>query len=193
MLIEVGGVIDLSHSVIVPTRITNLGGAVQCHPTECLPICTTCRDDYSLMLDDVDELPRVRAAHESTLSLTPVLLVCALVTLALSGGSIVWRRRRHCATNSPVEQQPTGIEMHNGFPTEPLLFDCASVAHFDCAERPTARTSAPVLLSVHPSYNEASDPGAALNISFGALRSSPAPIFVVDAAMQIVLWSRGAV
>ena len=155
----------------------------------------------------VDELPPTRtASRESTFSLTLIDLLGALAALVLLGGGAVWRRRR-CAASGPAEQQTAGIEMvemgGGGLPTEPLLFDCMNVSHVDDDERPAVQTQehedpssfllapAPLApLPVDPSLNEA--PAQDLNMSFLALRSSPAPIFVVNTAMRIVLWSRGA-
>ena len=225
MLIDIRGAVDLLHSVFLSIEangtassgIVNLGGEVRCDPAECLPVCTSCRNDAAdtptslpttlpavppAALPTALPTPSPMASRESTFSVMPISLLSALAALVLGGGVAVWRRRR-CATSGPVEQQTTGVEMGDGLPTEPLLFDCMTVAHVGDDERlavqtqehedPSSFSSAPaplVPLGVDPSLDEA--PAQDLNMSFLALRSSPAPIFVVDTAMRIVLWSRGA-
>ena len=132
--------------------------------------------DTLLEEDDVDALPRSRVAdRESTFSgLVLILLACALVALALLGVVAVWRPRP-CATSGAAEQETAGIEMRDGF--LPLLDDNLE------------RAVAPMLLPVEMSATEA--PVQELNVSFAALRSSPATVFGIDTAMRIVLWSRG--
>ena len=185
VLINTGGKVDLSSSIFLSndangsaSGIVNLGGEVQCDPSQCLPVCTSCRDTTDPLLeeDDVDALPRSRVAdRESTFSgLVLIRLACALVALALLGVVAVWRRRP-CATSGAAEQQTTGIEMRDDF--LPLLEDNAE------------RAAAPMSLPVETSATDA--PARELNVSFAALRSSPAPVFGIDTAMRIVLWSRG--
>ena len=186
VLINTGGTVDLSSSIFLSndasgsaSEIVNLGGEVQCDPSQCLPVCTSCRrntTDTLLEEDDVDALPRSRVAgRESTFSgLVLILLACALVALALFKAAAVWRRRP-CATSGAAEQETAGIEMRDGF--LPLLDDNLE------------RAVAPMLLPVEMSATEA--PVQELNVSFAALRSSPAPVFGIDTAMRIVLWSRG--
>ena len=186
MLINTGGTVDLSSSIFLSndasgsaSDIVNLGGEVQCDPSQCLPVCTSCRRDTTGTLleeDDVDALPRSRVAdRESTLpGLVLILLACALVALALLGVVAVWRRRP-CAPSGAAEQETAGIEMRDGF--LPLLDDNPE------------RAAAPMLLPDEMSATEA--PAQELNVSFAALRSSPAPVFGIDTAMRIVLWSRG--
>jgi hypothetical protein len=173
-------------------------------PTALPTLSTTPIITMPLEDDAVDELPPTRtASRESTFSLMLLDLLGALAALVLLGGVALWRRRR-CAASGPAEQQMAGIEMGDGgLPTEPLFFDCMNVSHVDGDERPAAQTQehedpssfllapAPLApLPVDPSLDEA--PAQDLNMSFLALRSSPAPIFVVNTAMRIVLWSRGA-
>ena len=225
LLIDIHGAIDLLHSVFLSIEangtassgIVNLGGQVRCDPAECLRICTSCLHDAAdtptslpttlpavppAALPTALPTPSPTASRESTFSLMPITLFSALAALVLWGGAAVWRRRR-CATSGPVEQQTTEIEMGDGLPTEPLLFDCMTVAYVDDDERlavqtqededPSSFSSASAQLAplgVDPSLDEAS--AQDLSMSFLALRSSPAPIFVVDTAMRIVLWSRGS-
>ena len=186
MLINTGGTVDLSSSIFLSndasgsaSEIVSLGGEVQCDPSQCLPVCTSCRrntTDTLLEEDDVDALPRSRVAdRESTFSgLVLFFLACALVALAILGVVAVWRRRP-CATSGAAEQETAGIEMCDDF--LPLLDDNPE------------RAAAPMLLPVEMSATEA--PAQELNVSFAALRSSPAPVFGIDTAMRIVLWSRG--
>ena len=185
VLINTGGTVDLSSSIFLSndasgsaSEIVNLGGEVQCDPSQCLPVCTSCRDTTDTLLeeDDVDALPRSRVAdRESTFSgLVLILLACALVALALLGVAAVWRRRP-CAPSGAAEQETAGIEMRDGF--LPLLDDNPE------------RAAAPMLLPVEMSATEA--PVQELNVSFATLRSSPAPVFGIDTEMRIVLWSRG--
>ena len=189
VLINTGGTVDLSSSIFLSndasgsaSEIVNLGGEVQCDPSQCLPVCTSCRREgtdwiwKALEEDDVDALPRSRVAdRESTFSgLVLILLACALVALALLGVVVVWRRRP-CAPSGAAEQETAGIEMRDGF--LPLLDDNPE------------RAAAPMLLPVEMRATEA--PAQEPNVSFAALRSSPAPIFGIDTAMRIVLWSRG--
>ena len=132
VLINTGGTVDLSSSIFLSnvasgsaSEIVNLGGEVQCDPSQCLPVCTSCRrytTDTLLEEDDVDALPRSRVAdRESTFSgLVLILLACALVALALLGVVAVWRPRP-CATSGAAEQETAGIEMCDDF--LPLLDD----------------------------------------------------------------------
>jgi hypothetical protein len=207
VFIDLGGTVGLSRSVFLSNDangstsggIANLGGRVQCDPTECLPICTICRDRDAMGTmeeGDVNGLAR------------PILLVCALVALVILGGVTVLRHR-HCVTRVPPERQATEIEMGYEPLAEPLLIDSTTVSHSNDSEWPTAEiealiagggnptssfspASAPVAVT-DPHLDEAPAQRAELNMSFVALRSSPAPIFVVDTAMRFVLWSRGAV
>ena len=225
MFINIGGAVGLSHSVFVSNDangsasegITNLGGRVQCDPTECLPVCTSCRDGATpLPLEyDVDELPPARWDDKERTSLAPDLLVYALVTsvaLVLLVVVAVWRRGQ-CATSGPTEQQTTEVEMGDRVPTKPLPFDYTAVSRVDDAGWSSAQAEEPlasrdgnppssissastsVPLSVNPCLDDetpARHRELTMNF-FVALRSSPALIFVVDTEMQIVLWSRGAV
>lgn len=111
MFIDTGGTVGLSRSVFVSndviyyvSGISNLGGQVQCDPAECLPICTSCRDNATSE-DFVDELPPTHRADIERTSLAPVLFECALVTsmtLVLLVVVAVWRCRQ-CATSGPAE------------------------------------------------------------------------------------------
>lgn len=224
MFINIGGAVGLSHSVFVSNDangsvsegITNLGGRVQCDPTECLPICTSCRDDATPLSweDDVDELPPAHWDDKERTSLAPDLLVYALVTsvaLALLAVVTVWRREQ-CAMSGPTEQQTTEVEMSG--PTKALHFGYTAVSRVDDAGWSSAQADEPLASrDVNPpsSISSASSTSVPLSVNpclddetparhrqltmsfFVALRSSPALIFVVDTEMQIVLWSRGAV
>jgi PAS domain-containing protein len=103
--------------------------------------------------------------------------------------------------------------MGDRLPAELLRCAYTAVSRVDDARWPAAQAKAPlasrdgnppssfslasassVSLTDNPRLDEAPAQHRELNMSFFvALRSSPAPIFVVDTEMQIVLWSRGAV
>ena len=181
MVVYRSGSIDLMNSVLFESNfangassvgIVNQGGQVQCDSNGCLEACTLCRpsvgDDDSL----APTIPQHDAVKDAPWSVAVVAIGLAIVCIFIAAAvGIVLKQKR----SSRDTEQRRVVEM-----SEPMLTH-AETGHGGDGSVASMRANAQAAMAGAGSESDIRT----------LLRSSPAPIFVIDRDMRIISWSPG--